>query len=286
MWVTGGVRVPTSVLLAVLAAAGLLALAPALVRRYDATERLVAERAQSTARVLQRRRRRRTVPGRRPVNPPRILVATLSGGTSTVRVRAGARAGAVAAGGDTVGTAPTGTARAPRLRSVGRTASRNGRRRPPPRHTPAIYRRRRVFAALLLLNLVELVGVVLVSTGFWISFSVTVTLLVAYVVHLRSRAIAERRRRRAQAREAAWLAVRQAEVRREQARRAAARRETQRRLATQREMVRRAAMGLDRPDLPAAASGGGRSAGSVSYRRSGGLRGRPYEAGPAGSHSA
>jgi len=36
------VRVPTSVLLAVLAAAGLLALAPALVRRYDATERLAA----------------------------------------------------------------------------------------------------------------------------------------------------------------------------------------------------------------------------------------------------
>ncbi|MQA26885.1 MAG: hypothetical protein GEU94_15815, partial [Micromonosporaceae bacterium] len=61
---------PTSVLLAVLAAAGLLALAPALVRRYDATERLVAERASSTARVLSRRRRRRTVPGRAPVNPP------------------------------------------------------------------------------------------------------------------------------------------------------------------------------------------------------------------------
>jgi hypothetical protein len=54
--------VPTSVLLAVLAAAGLLALAPALVRRYDATERLAAERAQSTARVLDRTRRRRTVP--------------------------------------------------------------------------------------------------------------------------------------------------------------------------------------------------------------------------------
>ena len=59
---------PTSVLLAVLAAAGLLALAPALVRRYDATERLAAERAQSTARVLDRTRRRRTVPiaGRSP----------------------------------------------------------------------------------------------------------------------------------------------------------------------------------------------------------------------------
>src|SRR3954470_13136009 len=74
---TGGVRVPTSVLLAVLAAAGLLALAPALVRRYDATERLVAERAQSAARVLSRRRRRRTVPGRRPINPGRRLVVTL-----------------------------------------------------------------------------------------------------------------------------------------------------------------------------------------------------------------
>jgi hypothetical protein len=68
--------VPASVLLAVLAAAGLLALAPALVQRYDATERLAAERAQSTARVLPRSRRRRTVPGRRPVAParPRTVV--------------------------------------------------------------------------------------------------------------------------------------------------------------------------------------------------------------------
>ncbi|GFJ91176.1 hypothetical protein Prum_048180 [Phytohabitans rumicis] len=68
---------PTSVLLAVLAAAGLLALAPALVRRYDATERLVAERAQSTARVLERRRRRRSVPGRRPVKPSRVVSVRL-----------------------------------------------------------------------------------------------------------------------------------------------------------------------------------------------------------------
>src|SRR2546430_15044898 len=68
-------RVPTSVLLAVLAAAGLLALAPALVRRYDATERLAAERTLSTARVIDRRRRQRTVPGRRPVNPPRFFIA-------------------------------------------------------------------------------------------------------------------------------------------------------------------------------------------------------------------
>ncbi|MFI9526384.1 divisome protein SepX/GlpR [Micromonospora rosaria] len=295
-------RVPTSVLLAVLAAAGLLALAPALVRRYDATERLVAERAQSTARVLQRRRRRRTVPGRLPVNTSRTLVVTLSpdpatGGLTAPSAGAGGAAGAHGAGGAAgagaaapVSPAPPGAAgrrgaarRAKRLRAVP-PAPKRARRRPPiRRHTPAIYRRRRVLAALLLLNVVELIGVVVVGPGFWISFSVTGTLLVAYVFHLRSRAVADRRRRREQAREAAWLAARQAEVRREQARRAAARREAQRRLAAQREGVRRAAMGLDRPaDLPAVASGGA----SVSYRRSGGLRGRPYQSGRNTPHSA
>ncbi|SCL26974.1 hypothetical protein GA0070616_3410 [Micromonospora nigra] len=262
---------PTSVLLAVLAAAGLLALAPALVRRYDATERLVAERAQSTARVLPRRRRRRTVPGRRPVNPSRTLRVTLAenaGGTLAAPVS-----------GPPVPGASTGR-RSRRLRSVP-PAGRSRRRPPAGRHTPAIYRRRRVLAALLLLNAVELVGVAVVGPGFWISFSVTVALLVIYVARLRAHALADRRRRRARAREAAWLAARQAEVRREQARRAAARREAQRRLAAQREAVRRAAMGLDRPsDLPAAASGG-----SVSYRRSGGLRGRPYQSGRT-SHPA
>ncbi|MGC5661222.1 hypothetical protein ACN261_12595 [Micromonospora sp. WMMD723] len=262
-------RVPTSVLLAVLAAAGLLALAPALVRRYDATERLVAERAQSTARVLQRRRRRRTVPGRRPVNQPRALVVTLAEDAATGNL------GVPVSAPPARRATPPATRRSGRLRAVP-PAARQARRRPPRHHTPAVYRRRRVLAALLLLNFVELVGVVVVSPGFWISFSVTATLLAVYVVHLRRRALAERRRRRIRAREAAWLAARQAEVRREQARRAAARREAQRRLAAQREAVRRTAMGLDRPtDLPAAASGGG----SVSYRRSGGLRGRPYQSG-------
>ncbi|GAA4593489.1 hypothetical protein BJY16_000997 [Actinoplanes octamycinicus] len=242
---------PTSVLLAVLAAAGLLALAPALVRRYDATERLAAERASSTARVLQRRRRRRTVPGRRPINPARQVTVTLP--------------------------APSGESTPPpqrRLRLV--TGRRPVRRAPRRRGAPAVVRRRRVFAALVLLNVIELIGVLAVGPGFWISFAVTGTLLGLYLVHLRNRALADRRRRRIQAREAAWLAARQAEVRREQARRAAARREAQRRLAAQKEAVRRAAMGLDREpsDLPVAANGG-----SVSYRRRGGLRGRPYEAG-------
>mgnify|MGYP001465058516 CR=1 FL=1 len=285
---------PASVLLAVLAAAGLLALAPALVRRYDASERLAAERAQSTARVLQRRRRRRTVPGRKPVNPPRTFTVTISDGESSSG--AGASDGGAASSGS---RASSGTGRrrsrrfaersgagrrggrlgsVPGLRLVPWDAGRSRRRPPPCRHTPAIYRRRRIFAALLLLNLVELAGV-LVSTGFWIGFAVTFVMLAGYVVHLRRRAIADSRRRRAEAREAAWLAARQAEVRRAQARRAQARREAQRRLAAQREMVRRAALGLDRVELPRAASGGGRSAGSVSYRRTGGLRGRPYEAG-------
>jgi hypothetical protein len=236
--------VPTSVLLAVLAAAGLLALAPALVRRYDATERLAAERASSTARVLQRRRRRRTVPGRRPINPGRAVTVTVLPQSDVKPQR--------------------------RLRLV--TGKRPVRRPPPRRHTPAVVRRRRVFAALLLLNVIELVGVVTVGPGFWIGFAVTGALLAVDLVHLRNRALADRRRRRIEAREAAWLAARQAEVRREQARRAAARREAQRRLAAQREAVRRAAMGLDRDpsELPAA---------SVSYRRVGGLRGRAYEAG-------
>jgi hypothetical protein len=244
--------VPASVLLAVLTAAGLLVLAPALVRRYDATERLVAERAQSTARVLQRDRRRRTVPGRTPVNPPRRRVtlraaAPVSAPPTAPRV-----------------SAPLGVARPTPSRPL-KVARR---------HTPAVVRRRRVFAALLLLNVVELVGVTFVSPGFWISVSVTGTLLAVYVVHLRNRAIQDQRRRRVEAREAAWLAARQAEVRREQARRAAQRRDAQRRLVAQREAVRRAARSYD-PDLPAAASGGY----TVSYRRTGGLRGRQYSTG-------
>jgi hypothetical protein len=199
--------VPTSVLLAVLAAAGLLALAPALVRRYDATERLVAERALSTARVLvcagqQPHRRRRTVPGRRPVNPPRAVVSSVPAVVSS----------------------PPSPARA--------------RRSPQSR---AVYRRRRVFAALLVLNLVELVGILSVGPGFWVSATVSGALLLAYLVHMRNCAIAERRRRRAEARYAVWIAARQSAVREEQARRAAARREVLLQQLEQRDRARIAA---------------------------------------------
>ncbi|HEY8473111.1 MAG TPA: hypothetical protein VIL37_10825 [Natronosporangium sp.] len=222
---------PTSVLLAVLAAAGLLALAPALVRRYDATERLEAERARSTARVLSRTRRRRTVPGRRPINPPRRMLPTVR----------------VAAPPEPIPASP------PPLTVVPRSAP-PARRPPRPRYSPAIYRRRRVFAALVLLNVVELIGVVAVGPGFWVSFAVTGTLLLAFVVYLRNLALADRRRRRAEARRLAWLAAQQAEVRREQDRRAAERRAAARRMAEQRELLRRAADGWRAPP-------------TVSYRR-------------------
>jgi hypothetical protein len=225
--------VPTSVLLAVLAAAGLLALAPALVRRHDATERQVAERAQSTARVLPRRQRRRTVPGPRPVNPSRVLVPTLRTAAPVSRP-----APAVPVDQDPPATRPS--PRRSRAVAAPRSAP-PARRSARPAQPPAIYRRRRILAALLLLNLVKLVGVTMVGPGFWVGFAVTCTLLVVYVVHLRNLALADQRRRRVEARHAAELAAQQAEVRREQERRAAERREAARRMAEQRESLRRAA---------------------------------------------
>jgi hypothetical protein len=205
--------VPTSVLLAVLTAAGLLALAPALVRRYDATERLVAERATSTARVLSRSRRRRTVPGRSPVNPPRAYPMIAN------------------------------SVRRPLLSLVPRSGvpytlrAATGGRSP---HRPAVYRRRRVLAALAALNIVELVGVALVGPGFWISFGVTAILFLMYVGHLRTRALDEQRRRREEVTEARWLADQQAQVREAQRRRAEARREAAKQL--QEELVRQRAL--------------------------------------------
>jgi hypothetical protein len=188
--------VPTSVLLAVLAAAGLLALAPALVRRYDATERLVAERALSTARVLPRDRRRRTVPGHRPIRAGRSLMVTLRPGVP---------------GSAPVSAPPAPSARRPsRLRPVSGVPYAGVARRPLRRHPMAVYRRRRVLSALVLLNAVEVAGVFVVGPGFWVSVAVTMTLLVVYVVHLRNRALAGRRARRRAQRQTAWLAARQA----------------------------------------------------------------------------
>jgi hypothetical protein len=213
--------VPTSVLLAVLAAAGLLALAPALTRRYDVTDRVAAERATSTARVLSRRRRRRTVPGSRPINPSRYRRQSVGTASRSRRGTAPRRAATRSVG--TRSAAASGVA-----------AARPSPRRPTPRRRPqptAVHRRRRVLVALVLLNLVELAGVFLVGPGFWIGFSVSFTVLVADLVYLRRRAVVTARRRRALRRRRAWIAAQQAAVRREHDRRAA-QREVAARLAT------------------------------------------------------
>ena len=111
---------PTSVLLAVLAAAGLLALAPALVRRYDATERLVAERALSTARVLPRRppspHRART-PTAQPAAGQATVTAPPVPGDGTARPAAGHRPGARRG-------APAAAAGTPRPSSAAAASSR------------------------------------------------------------------------------------------------------------------------------------------------------------------
>jgi len=254
------VRVPTSVLLAVLAAAGLLALAPALVRRYDATERLAAERALSTARVIDRRRRPRTVPGRRPVNPPRLAMSVASAPPAAGPFPAAASVPAAPLSSVPRSVAPVSAApvsAAPVSAAPGSAVPVSGagrvgrsgrplqvRRAPGPRpytrrQTPAVYRRRRVLAALVLLNISELCGVWLLGPGLWIGSAPSLVLLGGYLAHLRNRALSERRRQRAAARRAAWLVARQAELRREQARRHAARREALRRAAAARAAAQR-----------------------------------------------
>ena len=267
---------PTSVLLAVLAAAGLLALAPALVRRYDATERLVAERALSTARVIDRRRRQRTVPGRHPVNPPRLLTTTIdaspsaassSAASSSVGSNAAVPVSAVPVSAVPVSAVPvSGGAVAS---AGGRGSAGPSRRRPMVRrHTPAIYRRRRVLAALVLLNISELCGVGLLGPGFWIGCAPSLVLLGAYLVHLRNRALSERRRRREAVRRAARIAARQAELRREQLRRLAARREALRRAAAARATAQRESVRLSQRYVDRSARGP--------------VRGRAYEARASG----
>jgi hypothetical protein len=247
--------VPTSVLLAVLAAAGLLALAPALVRRYDATERLVAERAMSTARVIDRERRRRTVPGRRPLNPPR----SVSGPPSPVPAPPlpSATPGSATPGSATPVSAVPVSPAVP-VSAVPRPISVvPARRRRPAANAlpPEVYRRRRRLLALVLLNVIELIGVGLVGPGFWIGSAPSLLMLGYYLVHLRHRAVVERRLRLVAARRAARIASRQAQLRREQARRLAARREALRRAAAARSAAQRESLRLSQRYVDGSARG-------------------------------
>lgn len=195
---------PTSVLLAVLVAAGLLALAPALVRRYDATERLDAERASSTARVLDRRRRRRTVPGSVPVNFSPAPTESTAGERPTAPPAPGGRErrssvrmpwrkvrGRKGSGGGTPDAPDRRDPAEPRSAadSRGRRVTRNAaadRRWWQRRH-------RRVFAILVVLCLLEAAGVAAVGPGFLVGFTVSGLLLGWYVTALRRRVVVRQR---------------------------------------------------------------------------------------------
>lgn len=69
---------PSSVLLALVVAAGVLILMPALAHRYDTALRGQAELRASSMRVLPRERRRRTVPAGGPVRPPTAVTGQAS----------------------------------------------------------------------------------------------------------------------------------------------------------------------------------------------------------------
>lgn len=195
---------PTSVLLAVLAGAGLLALAPALVRRYDADERIAADREQSEARVLERKEKTRTGPGEHPVNPPSsdepenaVHAETPATDGADIepsqdetrsakpkRRRAWERSGAR----DARSVALTATRS--RSQEGGETAMTSARLR-----TWWQQRYRRVLYVLLALLFVEIVGVVIVGPGFWVGVAIALGLLVAFLRFLRLRAVRESKRK-------------------------------------------------------------------------------------------
>ncbi|HEY7226313.1 MAG TPA: hypothetical protein VH561_22285 [Micromonosporaceae bacterium] len=237
---------PTSVLLAVLVAAGLLALAPALSRRHDPPVP-APESDASTARVLSRHRRRRTVPGARPINPPRVAPISAARAQSAPSARTvsspvmSARAPAARPSSPHTQSTPRPAASrsSARNRVALRHESRPRRRRPAP---SALRRRRRVFVALVALNLVELGGVVLLGPGFWIGFSVAFVVLLADLGYLRHSAVVAARRRRAQHRRQAWIEAQQAAIRREHERRAAEREALARRIGASRLDARRLAI--------------------------------------------
>ncbi len=193
---------PTSVLLAVLVAAGLLALAPALVRRYDATERLDAERATSTARVLDRRRRRRTVPGSVPVNFSRAPSESTAGERPTAppapgdrERRSSVRMPWRAARGRKSSRTPDAPQRRDATEPGGAVDSR-GRRGSRDAAADRRWwqrRHRRVFAILVVLCLLEAVGVAAIGPGFLVGFTVSGLLLAWYVAALRRRVVVRQR---------------------------------------------------------------------------------------------
>ncbi|WP_155830182.1 divisome protein SepX/GlpR [Glycomyces tenuis] len=166
---------PASVLLALLVATSLLALTPALVRRYDPDERMIADRAASDARVLTREARK---PG-----PHRGEGADDQGeappeepsASPTWERRGRGRGESVRLEAD-----QSVTGEDPEMRETARLRAMRAEwwRR----------RHRRILYVLIALTLLELLGVVLAGPGFWIGAGLALALLGAYVYFLRARA--------------------------------------------------------------------------------------------------
>jgi hypothetical protein len=182
------------VLLAILAGAGLLALAPALVRRYDADERIAAEREQSQARVLERKARHgSTQPGSMPLNPPldNHSEEDDEDDESLLNLETPPEPEPETDDPGRTGWERSGARRAASVRWSPTPTESQGQEEHVASARTAWWQRRyrRVLYVLLALNLAELVGVVAIGPGFWVGVAVSAALLVAFLRFLRQRVV-------------------------------------------------------------------------------------------------
>jgi hypothetical protein len=194
---------PASVLLALLAATALLALTPALVRRYDPDERMIADRASSDARVLTR-------DGHKPSRPVSHQPVNLDDtGESDNSIDDLMEGQDLPAHGNSRGWERRGTRRGDSVR-LETDQSLTGE--DPEMHEQARLRQmraewwrrrhRRILYVLIALTVLELVGVAIGGPGFWIGAGLSTLALGGYVYFLRDRA---KRLRRAPRRPKAML---------------------------------------------------------------------------------
>ncbi|SDE36959.1 hypothetical protein [Glycomyces harbinensis] len=182
---------PASVLLALLAATALLALTPALVRRYDPDERMIADRASSDARVLDRE-------GHSPSRPTSHQTVKLDDPDNSLDELMEAQD--LPPQGKSRGWERRGTRRGDSVR-LETFQSLTGE--DPEMHEQARLRQmraewwrrrhRRILYVLIALTVLELIGVVIAGPGFWIGAGIAVLALGGYVYFLRERAKQARR---------------------------------------------------------------------------------------------
>ena len=185
---------PASVLLALLAATALLALTPALVRRYDPDERMIADRASSDARVLDREGHRSSLPSSHD---------SVDLGEQDNALDESMASQALPPQGDSRGWERRGTRRGD---SVRLETDESYTDEDPEMHEQARLRQmraewwrrrhRRILYVLIALTVLELAGVVIAGPGFWIGAGLSTLALGGYVYFLRERAKSQRRPKR------------------------------------------------------------------------------------------